>query len=1698
MSDAASITPARNHAAEQPRDGDSLHSNEAEEYYEKPPQKKRFYRQKKYWIICGIISTIVTLVVILLIIFVFFPMIAQLIINKSNISVNSANIAFTPPTDGTEVVKRQESAPFMANGNNTFYMKMDATLGNTGPFPADLAFTSPIAISYNNTELGRVHLPGAHVSGGHGSLISESLFNITNLDAFTAFTKDMLALDKFKWNLKGSATIKALSRTANVNLDKDVEIPGMGGFPKVKITSFALPGDDPAGGIQVSLGTTLTNPSSIGVYLGTIQLAIGYQGVYLGPVQASNVNLTSGDNNITLNGRLVPQTDPNNLNVVSDLFTRYIAGEISNTTATGVAAMPDGVNSISWLSEGFKTVQLNVGLAATEKLQLIHGVSLGDLDLVFTDQTAYSPISTAPQVTANFSIPFGFSLNITEVTQNITLGTNATGPIALLSSGYSNSTSNQQTGVLSFGLNNAPLQVYPDKHEAFNTFNYNLTASNLYSFNVAGNASVVTSTPIGVVKLTGVPLNATTSLNGLQFLNSTPTIINGIDVTGGTSDYLIMAINVTMYNPSSVQITAGDVSLLMQSQGTNLGTVTLPNLTLYRGTNNVVAIANFDPKSTTVGQNLLTTFVGGQDNTVGIAGDANSTIIQSLAYAFGNVSLESNLPGLKSKLIQSAGLTVYTNTVQTNVAGTTVSIANPFSAGLSITQVKAAVTYAGMPVGNIDADISSNPIVVGGKATANSPAIPITMNLEPAAVALLLRMNAESAGLNLQPIDALLTMGGFNIQGQDQITGSASTFNGFNISDFVIKAFANLHVDLQLSSVINIGQYTDTLAIVQTDVPTKTDDSITYLIPIVGQPIVQAIINQASLTFSSAMLSSPTDGGFAVQLNGQLTGTGPFAATIGFPVPLDVAWNGQQIGKVTMPNIQTVADVGATFSVAAQFQVVSESAMADFTAYLLLEKSFVWDISSPDVSVTALDYTFTNLTLTKSVTLLGMGGLVNDVKINSFDLPSNDPAGGIHLVLDTTIYNPSQVGVNLQGLGFEAFFGSVDLGPVAGTNVILNPQASSSVPMAGRLQAQSSQDGLNALQTLFDNYLGHKETPLSVKGAYGSGPSGQVNWLSEAFQKLTIDNIMLPGGPDNLTLIPAVTIKQFTFDFTKGAYAPDSSSNDIEAQFKNPFGFPLSITGLQESIDIGAAGHDMATLAPPYSPATTDTSTGIIKTGFEHVPFQVHDDAHEVFNQFVKGLTLTSGGTMELKGNISKSGVSTAAGDFFLSGISYDVQSAIPGFNDFGGQFSINSVAVTGATPQYIIIKLTISLTNPSFITISIGDISFDTYYNNVNIGPTLLKAVTIPPGTQQYQAEFHLTPSAASATTVAQVLSGYLQGQVFALTVKGSDNSTSIDSLKEGLAGVSLAGTLTGINSKLITGGVVKNLNIDSFPNIGADTYITIQNPLDVGFSITAIKAQIYYQGTTYFELASIDATLSSPFTIPAKGTATSGPIPLTFVDPLAHLVDILKILVSPSITVDINQNATVVVGDGFNGVLAYSQKGVVIQNEILSSSLTGLLNLPQLANSSALAGVASVAKSDISGGIAVATSVVGDVTSLVGGVASAVVSDASSVVGDVTSVVGDVTSVVGDVTSAVGGEVKTLVGDATSAIGGGVKSIVGDATSIVGDILPKPTSTTKKAADSTPTPTPGPKVNAAETHTTTTAAATTTKAKPWPFNII
>lgn len=67
-----------------------------------------------------------------------------------------------------------------------------------------------------------------------------------------------------------------------------------------------------------------------------------------------------------------------------------------------------------------------------------------------------------------------------------------------------------------------------------------------------------------------------------------------------------------------------------------------------------------------------------------------------------------------------------------------------------------------------------------------------------------------------------------------------------------------------------------------------------------------------------------------------------------------------------------VADAGATLNLDATFSVLEVNHLADFTAYLLTEPSFTWQIYGQDLEVTALGITVTGVSISKNVRL-GLG-----------------------------------------------------------------------------------------------------------------------------------------------------------------------------------------------------------------------------------------------------------------------------------------------------------------------------------------------------------------------------------------------------------------------------------------------------------------------------------------------------------------------------------------------------------------------------------------------------------------------------------------------------------------------------------------------------------------------------------------------------
>lgn len=91
----------------------------------------------------------------------------------------------------------------------------------------------------------------------------------------------------------------------------------------------------------------------------------------------------------------------------------------SQVTVYGAAAGP---SDATWLNEGIRTHQVETSLPNTGKLNIIKSINLEQLSLMFTEATAYDPMTGSNLTTAAFTLPFAFPVDITALAQKSLLG----------------------------------------------------------------------------------------------------------------------------------------------------------------------------------------------------------------------------------------------------------------------------------------------------------------------------------------------------------------------------------------------------------------------------------------------------------------------------------------------------------------------------------------------------------------------------------------------------------------------------------------------------------------------------------------------------------------------------------------------------------------------------------------------------------------------------------------------------------------------------------------------------------------------------------------------------------------------------------------------------------------------------------------------------------------------------------------------------------------------------------------------------------------------------------------------------------------------------------------------------------------------------------------------------------------------------
>ncbi|KAH8925300.1 hypothetical protein BT69DRAFT_1216651 [Atractiella rhizophila] len=1529
--------------------------------YAPPERKKKNIFKTKKCIIFSLAVVPVTLVIaVVILIYVVLKPVAKHTLHTSVIHVAESNLTSLT--------------------NNSFDLTLQGKITKAGIFPAQVHFKEKADVywinpytGYNEVQLGQFPLARLGItSRGKATLKQLAEFEITDEDAFGDFTVFLLTQEAFTWRIKADRVQAKAFAFLNVNdlpFSKDTTLAGIANFSNIEILDFQLPGNDPQGGITLFTTTRLYNPSAFGVELGTLKLDLWYNGHYIGPAQtASSLNLTTGYNTFDLTGRILPAADnATALAILSDLFTRYVNGDVSNVTARGVDVIPPTGEATSWLKKGIQALELNVPLRSPQPINPIKAITIESLAINYTPETSWNPMTSSPGIRGTIGLPFGFSFNITDVQNQFSLYTNGTevasvtAPFGQSSTRITSQNAGYTTGDLDITLPPTALQLPDnsyDSHLVFSQFQYDLTTTNGSRIDLNGSATAITDTPIGTITLDGVRFAVPAGLIGLEGLKKYPTVISSVDVLGGTADYIELGIQVGLNNPSNLELATGDVTFQLFNGDYFLGQSLLPNLSLAIGPQTVAARGFFQANANPGALDTLNRFANGLDTSLFISGFNGSTSVDSLTQAFMAIHLNATLPGLDTPLLGAANLTVLPTTGVTNtIANTAVLLNNPFTSGLTITNIQSNITARGLYLGSI---VTETNFPAAGHAGTYSPELPFTLNLFPPDIFSLLRQLATEAGLSTAQIDGIVALGGYDyvpttgppssrmvkrdaaletrslieggvdasawsVFGQDDyehllvspsreigpgekfqadlisspdlrsisewtsdrladVKGlwkrQADIYRGFDLPSFVDQAFSHLTVEVGLVSGVNIGDYHTTLTYAQQNVPVRTDATLHLLLPILAAPIVQKLVDAATLSIDTVIITNPQPTSFGTTLTGAITNAGPFDARITFASGLRVFWDGAELGSLAMPDVALTGDVGASLNLQSAFTVADVGRLTDFTRYLLTEPEFTWQIQGTELEVSALGIVVPGISISKTVVLNGINSLRNNgVVIRSFDLPANDPAGGVHLTLETTITNPSSVGVELSGISFQNFYGDTNIGPASAASAFtLLPKASFDLSLVGRLVPQSSQEGLDDVSTLFNAYLHGIPAHLVVQGD-SAGPSG-VSWLNDAISSLRVP-VILPAAVD-LEVITSIALNQVTLDFPGGTdWAPLFSTDNTVATFQLPFAFPVDITQIQNSIT-AVDGRPFANIEVPLSPAQTNVQTRVILLTFANVPFAAIGSAHDTFSQYLTDVTQGTTKNFGLTGNANTI-AGTAIGNLHVDDIVFGVETSLAGLQGLNAQpTTVSDLDVFHGYSDYLQINTNAHLFNPSNITIITGDVAFNLVFQGQTIGTANIAGLTLVPGNNTVATAVHYSPSGGAARAAGQVLlENYIQAIVSSTVIQGSRDTTPYASLKQALASISLNTQIPPLEQNLITQATLKfPLNIAQ-TGLATSTF-TLVNPFTASINLEAVVANATYHG---INLGRINQRNLSPV-ISAAGhsTITSRELPFEFnIDPKA-----------------------------------------------------------------------------------------------------------------------------------------------------------------------------------------------------------------------
>jgi hypothetical protein len=194
-----------------------------------------------------------------------------------------------------------------------------------------------------------------------------------------------------------------------------------------------------------------------------------------------------------------------------------------------------------------------------------------------------------------------------------------------------------------------------------------------------------------------------------------------------------------------------------------------------------------------------------------------------------------------------------------------------------------------------------------------------------------------------------------------------------------------------------------------------------------------------------------------------------------------------------------------------------------------------------------------------------------------------------------------------------------------------------------------------------------------------------------------------------------------------------------------------------------------------------------MKTAFTTSALNIFPDAKKAFSNFVGSLSTKDSHPVTLKGAVDAKLNLGIFGHLTIPGIGFKAVVPIKGLGGLKNQKYVLAIEMTTGADQKTYLTSILNINNPSQLTLSLGDVNFDSTYNGKHVGISTIKALKLVPGANQILSYSIID---TDNTDGQAFVNGIAVGDVI-MGIAGYANSSTNPALNAGLAAVSSGVTI-------------------------------------------------------------------------------------------------------------------------------------------------------------------------------------------------------------------------------------------------------------------------------------------------------------------